>query len=985
MAGSYTINLTAYINLTASTLTIDNTTAGISLIIDGMSYGVSGQNIAGVRPFTNASGSILTFQNISITDGNATGDGGAIRSLGPLTLIDSVISANDSDGNGGGIYVSDTQLTLTSSYILGNDSGDNGGGVYASNSQVTISGSGIGGNTAVTYGGGIYFTGGTNTLTNSTVTGNNAERGGGIYRQGGETTVDSSTIDDNRADYGGGIYAQGGEFAVTNTTITGNTAVNSGGGLNNNASTTTVTNSTITGNTANNGGGVFHYNGDQTLIANLISGNTGITSGDEIVKVGGTLTADAFNVFGHSGETNAQAFFGFTPGASDLSATSDGTTPTALASILNTTLASNGGPTETHALVAGSPAIDFGPTADCAAAPVNGLDQRGETRSIDIPGTGDDGGANLCDAGAFEVQLPPTATLTITKETAPAGGTDFPFTIDPGTYDFDLKWGSPGSGNGEFNYTTGVAVNALGNVYVVDSLNDRVQKFDSSGGYLSQWGGTGNGNGQFNGPRGVAVDADGNVYVVDTFNQRIQKFDGSGNYLAQWGTLGSGNGQLNGPYGVAVDAAGNVYVAEYNNNRIQKFDSSGNYLAQWGTLGSGNGQFSHPRAVALDALGNIFVADTDNHRIQKLDSSGNYLAQWGTLGSGNGQLNSPYGVAVDAAGNVYIADTGNDRIQKFSSSGGYLGQWGGNGNGNGQFNNPIGVTIVADGKVYVADGSNNRIQVFTPGLSTILDDGQSDSFSLTPGEYLISELVPDGWTLDNIDCDGGSPTYGDTTAAVTLTDDDDVTCTFTNTADFQPMDSFCPVDNADVGMTMTDLIGTGQGNTTKGYRTRKLVVPNSDDVVSLYGQLAAVDVGVMKYVRFLPQGYPKVQIYAPTSPAYRTYAVDWWGSDLPADANNVKGQFFWGKKGNKAPRAFVLWPTYDMEEEYANVFVTFDESNENHVAWEPGFIPTPDAGDLHPRNTSRRRDGGGATGDCGQQQGHTPCLAECDRRQRVAR
>ena len=102
---------------------------------------------------------------------------------------------------------------------------------------------------------------------------------------------------------------------------------------------------------------------------------------------------------------------------------------------------------------------------------------------------------------------------------------------------------------------------------------------------------------------------------------------------------------------------------------------------------------------------------------------------------------------------------------------------------------------------------------------------------------------------------------------------------------------------------------------------------------SLYGQLAAIDIGVMKYVRFLYPNGTKVQIHAPTSPAYRPYAVDWWGSDL-TPSNFIKGQFFWGNKGSKSPRAFVLWPTYNTAESYANVFVTFDESIENHVHWD---------------------------------------------------
>ena len=67
--------------------------------------------------------------------------------------------------------------------------------------------------------------------------------------------------------------------------------------------------------------------------------------------------------------------------------------------------------------------------------------------------------------------------------------------------------------------------------------------------------------------------------------------------------------------------------------------------------------------------------------------------------------------------------------------------------------------------------------------------------------------------------------------------------------------------------------------------------------------------------------------------------MDWWGSSL-TPSPYIKGQFFWGTKGSKSPRAFVLWPTYNTDEPYANVFVKFDDSSRNHVSWEPGFIPT---------------------------------------------
>ncbi|MBI5573821.1 MAG: 6-bladed beta-propeller [Elusimicrobia bacterium] len=140
-----------------------------------------------------------------------------------------------------------------------------------------------------------------------------------------------------------------------------------------------------------------------------------------------------------------------------------------------------------------------------------------------------------------------------------------------GTY--ITQWGGYGNGNGQFNGPTGIAVDIAADVvYVVDSNNSRVQKFSSTGTYITQWGSLGTGNGQFQfvdfvncqqGPEGdIAVDSTGAVYVVDNWNRRIQKFSSTGAYITQWGSNGSGNGQFLYPTGIAVDSTGAVYVIQ---------------------------------------------------------------------------------------------------------------------------------------------------------------------------------------------------------------------------------------------------------------------------------------------------------------------------------------------------------------------------------------------------------------------------------------
>jgi DNA-binding beta-propeller fold protein YncE len=286
-------------------------------------------------------------------------------------------------------------------------------------------------------------------------------------------------------------------------------------------------------------------------------------------------------------------------------------------------------------------------------------------------------------------------------------------------------WGKAGSGahllhGGEFGTPSfGLACDQTGNVYVVDTGNCRVQKFDNAGNFVHLWGMFGTAPSNFHNPTGLAVDDKGVVYVCDTNNHRVQRFDAKmGSYMSKWGRQGGGEGQFNAPWSVAVDnTRGYVYVVDSANFRAQKFDRSGEFIMAWGSFGNADGQFYFARGIAVDESdGAVYVVDMGNHRIQKFDTSTNFLPQllvkWGTKGQEPGQFWNPWGIAVDRDGFVYVTDTGNHRVQKFDRDGNFETQWGGFGGARGQFNFPYGIGVDRRGSILVLDSSNFRVQQF---------------------------------------------------------------------------------------------------------------------------------------------------------------------------------------------------------------------------------------------------------------------------------
>lgn len=340
----------------------------------------------------NLRGEVVLLNN-TIRDNSGNFGAGIANDGGPMTLTNSVVSSNESIGFGGGMWNSGT-LTMINSALIGNSANADGGGIK-NLYMLTITNSIVSGNSAGGNGGGIRNQS-TSTITNSTVNGNSAdENGGGIWNNGVLTVIDS-TISDNTASNGGGImnfYTEA-SFTMENGTVSGNSADDDGGGIYDLSGVIAVlTNVTITNNSTGSSGGGIWDDGFITLKNTVLAENTASVSGPDC-SVEFPLQSGGHNLVGNvSGCT-------FLPAAGDLIGTGESPIDPMLGP-----LQFNGGPTFTHALEPGSPAINAGDNASCPDT-----DQRGVERPQ---------GAN-CDIGAYEFEFGPASTdVSITKTDSP--------------------------------------------------------------------------------------------------------------------------------------------------------------------------------------------------------------------------------------------------------------------------------------------------------------------------------------------------------------------------------------------------------------------------------------------------------------------------------------------------------------------------------------------------------------------------------------
>ena len=430
-----------------------NTGVGDTVTLRGLTITGGFSNFQAGGGIRSQSANLIIADSVisgNFTDG---GGGGIVFQSGSLSLTDSVVSNNSSGQNGGGISILDGSLNLTDSVVSDNFANGDGGGIYSLGESVTLLGSTISGNATRSDGGGISIEGGILTAEDSVISDNVGQEfsslGGGVHSFEADVTLSNSTVSGNQTNNdGGGISSTSGLVTVINTEIRDNIANDSGGGIITIDADTIIDRSTISDNDAtgggSDGGGILSIGGAVTISNSTISGNSarsnlgsgGIqTFGGNVIITDSTITDNrspvaggvSFSPVADSGElvfltvensiianndSRGDIDFGFDGGPNiDISSSLIGSnertpliaapvdSPDANGNIIGDEfnsidpllgqLADNGGPTRTHALLPGSPAIDTGNTTST-------VDQRGEIRP-NINGT-------LPDIGAFEEQ-----------------------------------------------------------------------------------------------------------------------------------------------------------------------------------------------------------------------------------------------------------------------------------------------------------------------------------------------------------------------------------------------------------------------------------------------------------------------------------------------------------------------------------------------------------------------------------------------------
>ena len=359
--------------------------------------------------------------------------------------------------------------------------------------------------------------------------------------------------------------------------------------------------------------------------------------------------------------------------------------------------------------------------------------------------------------------------FSVSALAAGTAGPHFQVVLLPPSYNKVAELGGPVDPDMAFDAPTWVTSDSEGALFVVDAIDDRIQKFTAAGELIATWGAPDDPG--IDGP--IATGPADELFVANRVSRQIEVYDGEGVLLRSW-AFPDCSGSPGFAGGIAVSSSGDVYVTDSNNHRALRFSSIGTLLGEWGLpgcqAGPGDAEFDTPTEIAVDADSMVYIVDA-NHRIQKfelhgfwldtwhdasgmfntlkaltvnadgtlyaaalgvpahstcileIDGQGNVTSFWGRPGTGPGEFRLPEDIAIGPTGDLYIVDPTSDRIQRFTADGDYLDQW--NDGHRGKLNDwTLGMARDVDGNLYLADYDHGRIQVLDPSGAFLYEFGE---------------------------------------------------------------------------------------------------------------------------------------------------------------------------------------------------------------------------------------------------------------------
>ncbi len=264
---------------------------------------------------------------------------------------------------------------------------------------------------------------------------------------------------------------------------------------------------------------------------------------------------------------------------------------------------------------------------------------------------------------------------------------------------------------GSFNEPLGLAVDVLDNLYLVDSGNHRICKFDARLDFVTEFGQFGWDSGQFQNPTDIVIDRSVHLYVVDAGNDRIEKFSHEGVYLGS--LIDENSAEFERLEQIALDRQGHVYVTDRENDTVLKFDMFGNLNDVLGGFGFEPGQLNLPSGIWISPLAEIFVADSENDRILVFNSVGNVCREIRLRETVHHPvMKRPLAVTGDLQRNIFVVNAESTAILVFNEKGDFLFSIEGNSNAAFALKKPGDLAINRDGLLFVSDSESNCIQMF---------------------------------------------------------------------------------------------------------------------------------------------------------------------------------------------------------------------------------------------------------------------------------